>query len=400
MAKEELDIILRAIDNASSIIRKVTSSADELESELEDVDSVDPTIDVDDDQVEKAADELEALDEQQVSPKDVPVDDDQAEDANAEMDALDEKQVSPKKVSVDDDDIEKAEAGIDSLNSKIIGLAGTIGLVDQATKLWDASTQRQTTQFYLGANLGEKKAKEMQLAIQDIVATVPGDDTFMNTVLSGAMAKQTDLTTQELTKGAQAMADYIAGSEMQGKNAIEAQQDLKSYILTGSIAELQRSSILSNQVDILKDKGTIQERINALIEAENAEQVSGLSGYDTAANKLTEFQGRIEKAQADLGEMFLPAVQGALEFGLALDDSFGGGVMATIAALGAGIPAIVTGLTGIGQAATGIKALRDAFAGLNVVETITNALTAEGRCCVSTYTGNYCCIGIVRCCHL
>ena len=385
MAEEELNIILRAIDQASKVLKGVSSSAEELSDELEEVDGIDPVISVDDDQVEEATSELEALDEQQVSDKVVPVDDDQAEEANAELEALDEQQISQKVVPVDDDQIEEASAGLDGLNSKLLGVAGTIGLVDQATKLWEASTQRQTTQFYLGANLGEKKAREMQLAIQDIVATVPGDDTFMNTVLSGAMAKQTNLTTAELTKGAQAMADYIAGSEMQGKNAIEAQQDLKSYILSGSTAELQRSSILSNQVDILENKSTIQERINALIEAENNEQVAGLSGYDTAANKLTEFQGRIEKAQADLGELFLPAIQGALEFGLALDDSLGGGLMASIAGLGAAIPAIATGLSMVGQSANGINALitgfgklRDVLSLTAIQEQLLNAVEGEG----------------------
>ena len=385
MAEEELNIILRAIDQASKIFKSVSSSAEELSDELEEVDGIDPTIEVDDDQIEEATNELEALDEQQVSDKVVPVDDDQAEEANAELEALDQEQISEKVVPVDDDQIEAASAGLDGLNNKLLGVAGTIGLVDQATKLWEASTQRQTTQFYLGANLGEKKAKEMQLAIQDIVATVPGDDTFMNTVLSGAMAKQTNLTTAELTKGAQAMADYIAGSEMQGKNAIEAQQDLKSYILSGSTAELQRSSILSNQIDILENKSTVQERINALIEAENAEQVAGVSGYDTAANKLTEFQGRIEKAQADLGELFLPAIQGALDFGLALDDSLGGGLMATIAGLGAAIPAVATGLSMVGQSANGITALVSSFGKLKkmlsltaIQEGILNAIEGEG----------------------
>ena len=385
MAEEELNIILRAIDQASKIFKSVSSSAEELSDELEEVDGIDPTIEVDDDQIEEATSELEALDEQQVSDKVVPVDDDQAEEANAELEALDQEQISEKVVPVDDDQIEAASAGLDGLNNKLLGVAGTIGLVDQATKLWEASTQRQTSQFYLGANLGVKKARVMQLAIQDIVATVPGDDTFMNTVLSGAMAKQTNLTTAELTKGAQAMADYIAGSEMQGKNAIEAQQDLKSYILSGSTAELQRSSILSNQIDILENKSTVQERINALIEAENAEQVVGLSGYDTAANKLTEFQGRIEKAQADLGELFLPAIQGALDFGLALDDSLGGGLMATIAGLGAAIPAVATGLSMVGQSANGITALVSSFGKLRkmlsltaIQEGILNAVEGEG----------------------
>lgn len=405
MAEEELNIILRALDESTGVFDKVVSSADELEEGLEDVDSVDPKIEVDDQEVEDAVIEIRCLDEEQVDGKVVPVDDEEIEEAQAEMEELDEEQVTPKEVPVDDEEITKADAelekvknttippkevpvddepiqrasaGLDSLSSKLIGVAGTIGLVDQATKLWEASTARQSQSFYLGANLGQQEAAKMQKQIQNIVASVPGDDTFMNQLMTTALAQNTQLTTKELTKMAQVSADYMAGSKMMGKQNLESQQDIYKYLLDGNTAELERGSILSSQVDKLKDKQTIEERILAVNEAMNEMGFAGISGYETASNKLEEFQGRLEKARADLGEMFLPAIQGALEFGLALDDTLGGGLMATITGLGAAIPAIVAGLSGVGQAANGIRALTEAYRALSIQETIVNALEGEG----------------------
>ena len=255
----------------------------------------------------------------------------------------------------------------DFVSSTITGVLGGMSLLDQATNMWNAATQRQTSEFYLGANIGTQKAKEMTKAIQDIVAQVPGDDTFMNMILSGSLAKQTDMSTSELNKQASVVADYLAGSEMQGKNAIEAQQDMKSYILSGSTAELERSSILSNQVDKLKDKATIQERINALAEAEAAEKVAGLSGYDTAANALTEFQGQIEKAYADLGSMFLPIEQSVIQGFLDINDSVGGSLSTVLVGAATGASALATGIGSIGATFTGLNSMIEFFSGLKTV---------------------------------
>ena len=251
-------------------------------------------------------------------------------------------------------------SSFDMVSSAITGVIGGIGLMEQATSMWEAATQRQSTQFYLLSAFGEDakdKAIEMQGVIQDIVSTVPGDDTFMNVVLSGALAKQTELTNDQLREGANAIADYLAGSEMQGKNAMEAQQDMKSYILSGSTSELERSSILSNQVDKLKDQATVYDRIKALNDALGAEGLSGISGFDTAANAMTEFQGRIEKAQADLGTVFLPYVQDILEGFNSMDESVGGGLSLAIVGATTAVSGLATGIGTVGTAFTGINSM-------------------------------------------
>jgi len=333
-------------------------------------------INIDDEQIQKAQAELEDL-ENDVVDLEIKVADGELKAAKELEETLtDTAEVT---IDVDDGEVRSASEEIEGLSNKLMGIVGTMGMLDSATKMWEASTQRQSTQFYLGASLGTAKAQEMQSVIQNIVSKVPGDDTFMNMILSGSLAKETSLTTDALSQEATVVADYLAGSVMQGKNALEAQQDLKSYILTGSVAELQSSSILSNQVDLLKDKGTIQERINALLEAEQNEQVAGLSGYDTAANNLEEFMGQIEKSRADLGDFFLPLEQGALKAGIALNENLGGGLTFAIAGLEMAIPTAITGLSGIGEAARGLSALKDGakwFKELGAVQKIYEAVTS------------------------
>ena len=343
---------------------------------LDNVGNKNVPINIDDEQIQKAQAELEDL-ENDVVDLEIKVADGELKAAKELEETLtDTAEVT---IDVDDGEVRSASEEIEGLSNKLMGIVGTMGMLDSATKMWEASTQRQSTQFYLGASLGTAKAQEMQSVIQNIVSKVPGDDTFMNMILSGSLAKETSLTTDALSQEATVVADYLAGSVMQGKNALEAQQDLKSYILTGSVAELQSSSILSNQVDLLKDKGTIQERINALLEAEQNEQVAGLSGYDTAANNLEEFMGQIEKSRADLGDFFLPLEQGALKAGIALNENLGGGLTFAIAGLEMAIPTAITGLSGIGEAARGLSALKDGakwFKELGAVQKIYEAVTS------------------------
>jgi hypothetical protein len=72
--------------------------------------------------------------------------------------------------------------------------------------------------------------KDYIKTIQQVVAEVPGDDTFMNNLLSGAVARQTNLSTDEIKMLGNATADYLTTSQAMGKSAIETQMDLKEYI--------------------------------------------------------------------------------------------------------------------------------------------------------------------------
>lgn len=333
-------------------------------------------VNIDDSDIKKAEAELEKLEQNMIN-LEINVETGKLAAAKEMEESLND--TANVDISVNDDGLEAAQDRIDGLGTKLAGLVGTIGMVDQVTKMWDASTQRQFQSFYLGANIGTKEASKMQKQIQDIVSAVPGDDTFMNQLLTTSLAQNVNMTTDELKRMANVAADYMAGSKMMGKMNLESQQDVYKYLLDGNTAELERGSILSSQVDKLKDKKTIQERINALSEAETAMGYAGISGYDTAANNLEEFMGNLEKSRADLGDVFLPLEQGALKAALAINDNLSGGLTFALAGLELAAPTAVAGLVGIGEAARGLTALRDGakwFKELGAVQKVYKAITS------------------------
>ena len=363
------------LDVDSSELKEAQERVKSLETFLESAKSnSNIPITITDDDIKNAEAELEALKEKTID-LELKVAKGELETAKAEVESLNGKSAEVK-VDVDDSEIKSADSALDGLQNKVIGIAGAIGVVDQMTNMWEASTQRQSSQMFLASKMGADGARKMQGEIQNIVAQVPGDDTFMNAVLTGALAKETSLTTDALSSGASAMADYMMASEMNGKNALEAQQDMKSYILSGSVAELQNSSILSDQVDILKDKNTEAERFNALNEALKAEGYAGVSELDTASKKFTEFQGRMQKATADVGDIFLPLEEGALDLAMSIDDSLGGALMSTFAGLQLAIPAVASGLSMVGDAGLGLKSLSDGAKWIKELGTVQNAWKA------------------------
>lgn len=308
--------------------------------------------------------------------------------------------------------ISSIASSFDSVSSAITGVLGGMSLMNQATEMWDAATQRQSSQVYLtemfkqsGMDDFANKAKEMQGSIQDIVSQVPGDDTFMNVILSGALARETSLTTDQLSEGAKGIADYLAASEMNGKAAIETQQDLKTYILTGNTATLERDSILKEQLGTLQGQETVYGRIEALNKALKDEGFSGLSGFDTASNAMAELTGQMDKAYADLGSMFLPVTQQIIQGFLNINESVGGGLAMAIVGVSTALSGVATGIGTIGTAFTGLNSmiefwdmLKTAIVGTQVAEealtvattatsVATTALNTENMAAIATQIG-------------
>lgn len=373
--KVTLDVAVKTEQNNIDALEKKLDDAKRKAAELKQQ-KIEMKIDADTKKLEETHSKIEDLKNQQAQLT-VGVDDDKIDELQSEIEELNGKAINleanVEKGKVDALALEVEElngktvtvntatdsSGLDSVGNKLVGIAGTIGMVDQATQMWEASTARQSQQYYLAANLGTEQAQKMQREIQNIVSQVPGDDTFMNQLMTTALAQNTKMTTDELKNMARVAADYMAGSKMMGKMNLESQQDIYKYLLDGNTAELERGSILSSQVDKLKNQETIQERIKAINEALQAMGYSGISGYDTAANNLEEFQGRLEKARADWGDVFLPLEQGALKAALALDDKYGGALAMAITGTQALVPTVISGVSAFGEFHRGVQALKE-----------------------------------------
>nr|WP_302578244.1 hypothetical protein [Methanobrevibacter arboriphilus] len=212
----------------------------------------------------------------------------------------------------------------EGLNGVIAGAIGGFGLYEIGQAAWTGATQKQFNQAYLATKMSDSAAKGYVKTINDIVAKVPGDDTFMSTLLSGAVARQTNLSTDQLVTLGNAVADYTITSQAMGKSMIETQMDLKEYVQTGNTSQLERDSILKNQMDTLEDQATVSDRILALNKALQAEGYKGLSQLDIATIKTEELKGKIQAGLTELGTSALPVVEDIVDGLNKADESTGG----------------------------------------------------------------------------
>ena len=217
-----------------------------------------------------------------------------------------------------------AASKMDSLSSAVTGLIGSYSLLQVAQDAWTGATQAEFNTAYLATKMSDSAAQQYTKTIQSIVAQVPGDDTFMNQILSGAVARQTNLTTTQLQSLGSSVADYLAVSQSMGKSAIETQMDLKEYITTGNTSQMERDSILKNQLGTLEGQATVSDRINAINKALVAEGYAGLSGLDLASIKLETIKGLFQKTLTSLGGAALTFISPLLSAFLKLDEITGG----------------------------------------------------------------------------
>lgn len=310
--------------------------------------------DVDDEQVKAFEDLLNSLADKVVG-FDVSVED-------GELDSAQEKEENlngSAKFDIDVDD-SGVQTAMTNLSDGIIqAKAGILDLKDAIQEVEQAGMQSEQNKAFLEMNLGADKAKQTYQDISDIVASMPGDDNTMRSVLSTAQALGNDLKPEEMEAATKTMADYMSGSATMGKMATESQQDIMKYLLDGNTAELERGSIVSSQVDKLKDANTFMERQAAMQEVLNDLGYGGISTQDTMLNKQAEWEGMIYNSSDALSSMWLGAEKGAMDYILQLNDASNGLVgMGIVAGSIAGGPIIDT-VSGLGQMAVGMKAIKD-----------------------------------------
>lgn len=246
------------------------------------------------------------------------------------------------------DRMDQFHIGLNRVTNAMTGLFGTMGLFGMAHESWMFATQRQTNQIYLGMRRGTEEARGMYNEIQNIVMALPGDDTFLTTILTQASGRDLDMSIEGIRKLGDAVADYYVGATAKGQLSFETQRELTSYILTGE-TRMFTNSILADEIDLLKNKNTVTERSIALSEALNRTGFGGMAHYESAVNEMEEFKGHFQKAFADLGSVALPFVQAILKLYNALDNlAFSGGISAGLISLATSIALVTTALGTIG----------------------------------------------------
>ena len=347
--KLELDIEARTEE-----LEETEKRIESLKTFLDSVngDNVNIPLNVTDDDIKKAEAELEQLESDKID-LEIAIETGKLESAKSEIEELDDTTID-----VDLDNL-NALSAIDQIGQGFDRLkTGVFELKDAFSSVLSSAGSQEMNKTFLEMNLGAQGAKSALSDINDIVSRMPGDDTALQGLLSQAAAKNAGITRSELEGMAVAATDYFSAMSFYGKSATEAQQDMTNYILTGNTAELERSPILQAHIDKLKEGTTIQERSNLLQEALNEEGWAGISQQDTYNNKLETFNGMLERGKYNLGGVFQEGAKGAMDFLIKLDDGTNGLVGMSIALAGFASP-LADSLMGLGQMATGIKAIKD-----------------------------------------
>jgi len=340
--KEEMDIILSATDNASDTFEAVSNAAQDLGETLEGVgDEGTQGMDELGDGADKAEEDVRKLgDEAQKTGEEVEDLGNKSESSGATM------QMAFQNIA---DGVMRAKEGVVELGRNLM-------------EALDLAGQQQQQETFLTMSIGAENAAKQMKVINGLVADLPGDDVAIGGLLSQATAKNATITADELERMGTNAADYFAAMSNYGKNATEAQQDLVNYIMQGNTAEIERSPVLAAHIDKLKEAGTIEERNKALQEALTEEGWAGISQQDTYNNKLETFTAMLDRGKRQMGEMFLGAASGAMDFIGDLDEATGGILGMGIAIAGVAGGPMIDMVTGVGQMATGLKAIKDAGA--------------------------------------
>lgn len=335
-----------------------TKALDETKTKIESVKAelakMDGDVDVDDSEVEKLQDELASLESKALN-LEIAVETGKLAAAKEMEESLND--TAKVDIEVDETAVQTAMGNISDGISK--AKQGMSELKDAIQEVEQAGMQSEQNKAFLEMNLGAEEANKQMQQISDTVAKMPGDDNTMRSVLSTAQALGNDLKPEEMEAATKTMADYMSGSATMGKMATESQQDIMKYLLDGNTAELERGSIVSSQVDKLKDANTFMERQAAMQQVLNDLGYGGISTQDTMLNKQAEWEGMLYNSSDALSSMWLGAEKGAMDYVLQLNDATDGlAGMAIVAGSVAGGP-IIDAVSGLAQMATGMKAIKD-----------------------------------------
>lgn len=283
------------------------------------------------------------------------------------------------------DGINSCAYGFQQLSRMVTGIFGSMGLSGMVETAWKQATQRQTNMIYLTRRRGVQQARDMYNEIMNIVMELPGDDTFLTTILNQASARDLSMSVQNVKELGDAVSDYYIAAQSKGQLNFETQRELTSYILTGQ-TRMFTNSVLADEINLLKNKNTVHERSLALQQALQKTGYEGMGHYESAQNELEQTKGHFQKAFADLGEAITLVVQPILRVINDLDTLSGskisqfliattfavGGLFTALGLVGFILPFVRSGLQSVSEAQVFFNTVVN---GGNTVNTMTNMLS-------------------------
>lgn len=231
-------------------------------------------------------------------------------------------------------------SNIGEINSGIGGLIAAYGALTIASTAYTGAVQAQSNQAFLSRTFGSAVGNKEQVAIMNTVASLPMDDTYSNQLMTQMVSRSKKIPSQPtLTQWGSTIADYMAGQTMAGHNTATTERDLQNYVLTGNTMDMQKASILKDQLSTLENQSTVQDRMTALNKALVKDGYAGISTMDTLSNKEMIMVGEFQKAATSLGMSVIPYATKFVDMMLDADTATDGWStkLVIIGALAAGI---------------------------------------------------------------
>ena len=197
----------------------------------------------------------------------------------------------------------KFGSNLTSINQGLTSMLSMLGFGTVLTESLENAGMRQTNKVYLGLKRGTEEAQRLYDKIQATVVALPGDDKFMTNILSMITATDKSIGETEIGDIGKVIANYTAAAKAKGQDAYETEKEIRNYILAGETRNLT-NSVLANEIDLLKNKNTTMERVNALQKAMKKTGYDQLATIPTYVNMMEQLKGRLEKGFADLGDIF------------------------------------------------------------------------------------------------
>ena len=231
-----------------------------------------------------------------------------------------------------------ASASLGDMGSAMTSLMGGFTAASAASMAWTGASQRQFNEMYLGTKMSKEAADGYLNTISQIVAQVPGDDTWMNSLLTGALAKETSLSADMLGRLGTAASKYVTAAQQTGASILpaNAERELTSYIKSGNTGLMVRDGLLKNHIEDLEKAKTPAERILALEKAMTEEGYLQLDTASLVSSKWETIKGQLQLAATNVGMKLLPYVEKVLDFIMDLDEATNGW-STTIAFVGAAL---------------------------------------------------------------
>ncbi|MBR1610232.1 MAG: hypothetical protein IJ672_01895, partial [Methanobrevibacter sp.] len=347
--KEKLQL---EIDANTSKLQETENRIQSLKIFLDNVNTGNTNIHIDDSEIKKAEQELDSLESEKIELQ-LAVETGKLDSAKAEIEDLD-----GTTIDIDVNNITAMEA-VEQISSGFDRLKQGAGEVGQVMgDVLESAGRMEQTESFLSMNIGADQAKKKLEEIRAVTDELPGDDVTLQNLLSQAALKDLKMGHDEFKLMGTAAADYMAAMQNFGKTSTETQQDLMNYILAGNTAEIERSPILQAHVDKLKEGTTVQERAKLLQEALTEEGWAGIASQDIYNNKLQQFNDMLERGKMNLGDVLLNGSEGAMDFLINLDNATGG-LVGMAAAVGSFASPLTDTLLGVGQLATGLNSLKE-----------------------------------------